>query len=137
MSSIGKPVPDITPEMKPFFDGARQHELWVQRCTGCNDYRFPARELCSACLSRQSTWERVSGRGSVYSFTIMHQVYHPSFAAEVPYAVVIVELEEGPRLTSNLVGVPIDQVRIGLPVEVTFEAYSDEVVLPKFRASVA
>lgn len=137
MSAIGKPVPAITPEMQPFYDGARRHELWIQRCDACGKCRFPARELCSSCLSKAGSWQRASGRGEVYSFTVMHQVYHPGFAAEVPYAVVIVQLAEGPRLTTNLVGVPVDQIRIGMPVEVTFEAVSDEVVLPKFRPAAA
>ena len=75
----------------------------------------------------------MSGRGEVFSFYWMHQVYHPGFAAEVPYAVVIVALEEGPHVLSNLVGCSREQLRIGLPVEVVFEDVSETVTLPKFR----
>jgi uncharacterized OB-fold protein len=105
----------------------------IQRCTGCGAYRFPPRDLCSACLSRAADWVEVRGRGRIFSYTVVHQVYHPAFAAEVPYAVVVVELDEGARMTSNLVDCPVGAIRIDLPVEVVFEPVSDEVVLPKFR----
>ncbi|MBX3025406.1 Zn-ribbon domain-containing OB-fold protein [bacterium] len=130
--AAGKPIPAITPEMRPFFEGARRHELRVQRCRGCGALRFPARALCSACLSTDSEWIAVSGRGEIYSFNVMHQVYHPGFAAEVPYTVVLVQLAEGPRMISNLVGIDAHAVRVGMPVRVVFETLSDEVTLPKF-----
>jgi len=75
----------------------------------------------------------VSGRGEVYSFNIMHQVYHPGFATEVPYAVVVVKLDEGVKFVSNLVGVRPADIKCGMPVEVTFEKLNDQVMLPKFR----
>jgi hypothetical protein len=127
-----KPIPAVTPEMRPFYEAARRHELRVQRCRGCGVLRFPARALCSACLSTDADWVAVSGRGEIYSFNIMHQVYHPGFAAEVPYAVVLVKLAEGPKMISNVVGVDVRAVRIGMPVRVVFEQVSDEVTLPKF-----
>jgi len=132
MTAPAKPVPVISTEMQPFFAAAKRHELRVQRCTACGTYRFPARAVCSACLSTASEWVPVSGRGEVFSFNVMHQVYHPAFAAEVPYAVVIVALAEGPKMVSNLVGVPAHAVRIGMPVHVVFEDLTDEVTLPKF-----
>ncbi len=137
MSEIAKPVPAVTPQMVPFFDAARQGELKVQRCTECGALRFPAREICAECLSRQHAWVRVSGRGEVLSFNIMHQAYHPAFAAEVPYAVVVVKLEEGPAIVSNLVGVKPDLIRCGMPVEVVFEKVNDQISLPKFRPRAA
>ena len=133
MSDYRKPLPEITPAMRPFWDAARRHELVVQRCAGCGTHRFPARDLCSRCLSRTVEWAPVSGRGTIFSWTMMHQVYHPGFADEVPYAVVVVELEEGVRLVSNLVGCPVDAIVAGMPVEVTFEDVTPEVTLPKFR----
>jgi hypothetical protein len=119
--------------MVPFWDAARRHQLVVQRCAGCGAYRFPPRELCSQCLSRDAEWVPASGRGTVFSFVVMHQAYHPGFADELPYAVVVVELEEGARLTSNVVDCPVGEVRVGLPVEVVFEDASPEISLPKFR----
>jgi len=127
-----KPVPVITPDMQPFFEAARRHQLVVQRCTQCGTYRFPAREICSHCLSRAAAWVPVRGAGEVFSYNVMHQVYHPGFAGEVPYAVVLVKLIEGVKMTSNLVGVRPEQIRIGMPVRVVFEDITDEVTLPKF-----
>ncbi len=133
MTTVAKPLPQISAEMAPWFDAARRHELVAQRCAGCDTWRFPARDLCSRCLSRDFAWERVSGRGTVFSFAVMHQVYHPAFAAEVPYPVVVVELDEGARMLSNLVDCPVDQLRIGMPVEVVFDDVTPDVTLPKFR----
>jgi uncharacterized OB-fold protein len=133
MTGYAKPLPNISPEMAPFFEAARRHELVVQRCRGCGACRFPAREICSRCLSREADWAPASGRGTVFSFAIMHQVYHPGFADEVPYAIVVVELEEGARMLSNLVGCPVHEIAAGMPVEVVFDDVTPEVTLPKFR----
>jgi len=133
MAAIVKPIPRVTPELAPFFAAARRRELVVQRCASCGLLRFPPRELCSRCWSRDADWAPVSGRGEVFSFYWMHQVYHPAFAAEVPYAVVVVQLEEGPHLLSNVIGCTREQLRVGMPVEVTFDDVSDAVSLPKFR----
>lgn len=132
MTDYAKPIPAITPEMRPFFAGAKRHELWIERCATCGVHRFPARAICSACLSTDAEWVRASGRGQIFSFNVMHQVYHPGFAAEVPYAVVVVQLAEGAKMVSNLVGVAPSDVRIGMPVRVVFDDITDEVTLPKF-----
>lgn len=133
MSFAPKPIPRATPELAPFLAAAQRRQLVVQRCKACGLLRFPAREVCSACWSRDAEWTPVSGRGELFSFYLMHQVYHPGFAAEVPYPVVVVALEEGPHLTSNLVECTRDEIRIGMPVEVVFEDVSPDVTLPKFR----
>ena len=132
MSEYKKPIPAITPEMRPFFEAAKRHELVVQRCAQCGTHRFPAREICSNCLSREAAWVPVSGAGEVFSYNVMHQVYHPGFADQVPYAVVVVKLAEGAKMNSNLVGIAPHAIRIGMPVRVVFEDISDEVTLPKF-----
>lgn len=131
MTATERLLPRITPEMAPFWEAARRHELVVQRCRGCGTLRFPARVLCSGCLSREAEWVPVSGRGTIFSLAVMHQASHPSFT--VPYAVVVVELEEGARLLSNVVGCPPDALRIGMPVTVVFEDLTPDVTLPKFR----
>jgi uncharacterized protein len=131
------PVPTITPALEPFFAAAKRGELVVQRCSTCGTLRFPAREVCSRCLSRESSWVPVSGRGKVWSFVVMHQAAHPWFAARVPYAVVHVELDEGVRMISNLLDVPVADVHVGQPVEVVFEPVGDDVVLPRFRPRTA
>lgn len=133
VAPTAKPVPEVTAALAPFLAAARAGRLVVQRCAACGALRFPPRELCSGCLGREATWQQVSGRGEVFSYNVMHQIYHPGFAAEVPYAVVIVQLEEGPKMTSNLVDCPLDEIRIGMPVEVVFVEAAPEVTLPKFR----
>ncbi len=137
MPETTKPIPAVTPNMAGYFEGAKRGKLMVQQCEGCGQLRFPAYELCSKCLGTRARWVEVSGRGEVYSFNIMHQVYHPGFAGEVPYAVVVIQLEEGPRMVSNLVGIKPHDIRCGMPVEVVFEKLSDEVWLPKFRPRAA
>ena len=132
MEAIAKPLPRVTPELAPFFTAAKARKLVVQRCSGCGQMRFPPRELCSHCWSRDAEWVPVSGRGEVFSFYWMHQIYHPGFAAEVPYAVVLVKLAEGPKLISNLVGIAPADIRIGMSVRVVFEPLNDEITLPKF-----
>ena len=131
-ANYNKPIPAVTPEMKPFFDAAKRHELVVQRCTQCGAHRFPAREICSNCLSREAEWVKVSGRGTVFSYNVMHQVYHPGFADEVPYAVVVISLEEGAKMTSNLVGMKPHDIKIDMPVKVVFEEITEDITLPKF-----
>jgi uncharacterized OB-fold protein len=133
MTTVAKPLPPPTEALAPFLEAAKRGVLVVQRCDDCGGRRFPAREICSACLSRAASWVPVSGKGQVFSFYVMHQIYHPAFASEVPYAVVVVELDEGPRLTTNVVHCRPDEIRIGMPVEVVFEERSPEVSLPVFR----
>jgi uncharacterized OB-fold protein len=128
-----RPLPEVDAQHAPYFAAAREGRLVVQRCSSCGALRFPPRDICSACLSIAADWVQVSGRGEIFSYNVMHQIYHPAFAADVPYAVVVVKLAEGPKMISNLVDCPIDEIRIGMPVEVVFERASDEITLPKFR----
>ena len=118
--------------MTPFLEGANQARLMIVKCDECGVNSFPLREFCSNCLSSRSHWIEASGLGEIFSFNVMHQVYHPGFAAEVPYAVVVVKLEEGPKMVANLLGVKPHEIRCGTPVEVTFERIGG-VMLPQFR----
>jgi uncharacterized OB-fold protein len=128
-----RPIPEVDAQLAPYFAAAKDGRLVVQRCGGCGLLRFPPRELCSGCLAIAFEWVPVSGRGEVFSYNVMHQIYHPAFASEVPYAVVVVKLAEGPKMISNLVDCPVGEIRIGMPVAVVFEAASETVTLPKFR----
>ncbi len=130
-------VPVIKPAMRPFFAAARRRELVVQRCRACGTLRFPARSVCAHCLGRNAEWVPVSGRGEVFSFNVMHRVYHPAFADQVPYAVVLIQLDEGPRMISRLAGVAAHEIRIGMRVRVVFEDLDDEVTLPEFVADLS
>ena len=133
MSAYTKPLPQMTPEMRPFWETARRHQLVVQRCRSCATPRFPARDICSRCLSREAEWTPVVGRGVVFSWATMHQVYHPGFADEVPYAVLVVEMEEGPRLVGNLRDLAPAELALDLPVEVVLEPVAENVALTHFR----
>ena len=131
MAEEAKLIPQVTPELKPFFDAARNHQLAVQKCDNCGALRFPAAPLCLKCDSPKSSWAAVSGRGEVFSFTVMHRAYHP--AIKVPYILAVIALREGAMITSNVIGIEPAKVKCGMPVEVVFEKLSDEVTLPKFR----
>jgi uncharacterized OB-fold protein len=128
-----KPLPRIDEESRGFWEALARHELYFQRCRDCGTKRFYPRPLCPACLSSATEWVRASGRGTVYSFTVTNQNQAPGFREELPYALAIVELAEGPRLMTNIVGWAPDAVRIGMAVEVVFDDVTPEVTLAKFR----
>lgn len=126
-----RPVPDS--ETAPYWEAAREHELRMQRCPACARYVFPPRPRCPACLHQPMEWVRVSGRGTVRTFAIMRDTFMKAFPP--PYAIAEVELEEQPGLaiTTNIVECDVAAVRIGLPVEVTFEDRAPDVTIPQFR----
>jgi uncharacterized protein len=132
------PIPKPTPETKPFWEAAKQHRLRIQRCGDCAQHYFYPRPLCPHCLSRNVTWVDCSGRGRLHTFLIN---YRPprNFPVQQPYIIGIVELEEGARMMSTIVGVDADpkQLRCDMPVEVVFEDITDAITLPKFRPVVA
>src|SRR5581483_890442 len=103
MFAIEKPLPAITEDGAPWWDGCRQGELRAQRCGACGHLRWPPSVLCPACLAEGGEWVRLSGRGTVWSFIVVHRPQHPAFFGDVPYNVAVVELEEGPRLHANVV----------------------------------
>ena len=133
MPEYTKPIPMADEESKPFFEGARRHELMLMRCRNCGAWRLPSRPRCPDCWSTDTEWARASGRGTLYSFGIMHQKMHPAFADEVPYQFAIVELEEGPRLVSNIVDCPNEELRVDMPIEAVFDDVSEETTLVRFR----
>lgn len=129
-----KPVPRPSPESVPYWQAAREHRLVIQHCDACGRFWFPPSQSCPHCLASNFTWTPASGRGKVFSFVTYHRVYHPAFAKEVPYVVALVELDEGPRLLTNIVGVPPEQVVCDMPVQVTFEDYDEGASVPKFMS---
>ena len=128
-----RPLPRIDEETRGFWEACVRHELYVQRCRTCRTFRHPPRALCPACLSSDVEWVRASGRGTVYSFTVTYQNQAPGFRESLPYVLAVVELEEGPRMMTNVVGCAPDQVRIGMPVVVEFEDATPEITLATFR----
>lgn len=125
------PVPE--PGNQPFWDALREGELRIQRCTGCGELRHPPQPMCPACNDFEREWALMSGRGSVYSYVVSHQAVHSSLRERTPFATVLVELDEGPRMVTNLVGVSPDEIEIGMAVEVVFHAVSEEITLPLFQ----
>ena len=130
-----KPLPGIDEETKPFWDYCKQHELRMQKCLKCGHIRYPVGPICTNCHHMESEWVKLSGKGTVFSFIIVHRPYHPGFADEIPYTVAIIETEEGPRLVSNIIGCKPEEVQIGMAVEVSFEDISEEFALPKFKSA--
>jgi len=127
------PIPVANPDNAGFWEGCRQHELRLQRCVQCRAYRHHPRPCCPICRSFDYEWSPVSGGGVLYSFTIAHGPTLPVFQEMAPYNVAVVELAEGPFLVTNVVDCPLADLRIGMPVEVTFEEIAPDVTLPRFR----
>lgn len=115
----------------PYWDAARERRLVIQRCE-CGRLAHPPVASCPRCHRNRFTWSEMSGRGTVYAFTVVHHSVHPVSATAIPYVIVLVELDEGPRLLTNLRNCAPEEVRVGLPVEVTFEDLDDAVTLPQF-----
>lgn len=128
------PVPVPNPDNEGFWEGCRQHELRLQRCSACAAWRHQPRPMCSQCQSFEYAWARASGRGTIYTFTVVHGPTLPVFQEVAPYNVVVVQLAEGPFMVSNLIDCPAEGIRIGMPVQVIFDDVTDTVSLPKFRA---
>ena len=131
------PLPQPSAETQPFWDACRGGELQLQRCGRCGHFWFPPAPQCPECWSRDYQWERVSGRGTVFSFVVYHRVYHPSFRDQVPYTVAVVHLAEGVRFMTRLIDVRPADVRVGMAVEVAFTPLTDEITLPLFRPAQA
>ena len=128
-----KPLPGIDEENRPFWEYCKKHELRVQKCGNCGTLRYPITSICPNCMSMDFEWAKMSGKGKVYSFAIIRRASHPAFANEIPYTVAIIQLDEGPRLESNVIGIDPQQVKVDMPVEVVFDDLSDEISLPKFK----
>lgn len=128
-----RPLPPITPLNRPFWEAAARGKLVLPACRGCGKVFYPIAPVCPACASGEIGWRRACGRGTVSSFVVFHQAFFPAFRDRLPYAVVQVELEEGPRYNANLLDMDPADIRIGMPVEVTFERVTEEITLPQFR----
>jgi uncharacterized OB-fold protein len=126
-----KPLPAVTELNAPFWEGTRQGELRIQACSACEHTWFPPAPFCPQCLSADFRWAAVSGHGRIWSWIIMHQRYFKSFEADLPYKIIMVELDEGPLMTGAMAD-PAAEIRCDMPVRVTFETVTDEMSIPKF-----
>ena len=128
-----KPLPFVTVISQPFWEGTRRHEFLLQQCRGCGAVQFPPKEVCSSCWSAEFGWTGAAGTGTVYTYTVIYRAGMPAFQDDVPYPIVIVELDEGPRVMSNLVNCDLEQVAVGMPVRMVWEDRTDEISMYKFE----
>jgi uncharacterized OB-fold protein len=129
-----RPLPEATPETREFWEGAERGELRIQRCLACKKAYFFPRPFCPNCSSKDVEWFTASGKASLYSYVIS---YRPAYGFQdyVPYVIAVVQLEEGPRMMTNVVGIEPkpENLPIDLPLEVSWEKQDDNITLPLFR----
>jgi uncharacterized OB-fold protein len=125
------PTPDDA--TRPFWDAARAGRFLIKRCRECGRAHFYPRPFCPHCWSTAVDWEEASGAASLYTWSVVHQNDLPPWPERVPYVAAVVDLEEGPRVITNVVDCEFDRLRVGMPLQVTFRPASDDVTLPVFR----
>ena len=134
MNPYSKPLPAPDADSAPYWDGCKQHRLLIQRCEACASFRFPAGPVCPNCNSREARWMPASGRGTVFSWIVVrHPVPAEVYGAEVPYTVALIDLEEGVRMASNVIGCEPETLHAGMRVSVHFDDVTPEISLPRFR----
>jgi uncharacterized OB-fold protein len=134
MNTPVNPLPAPDPATHEYWEAAKKGELHMPKCTDCGKFHFYPRTLCPHCGSVKLDWQRCSGRGVVYSFTVVHRAPSPAFESDVPYVVAVIALEEGPHLMSSVINMAPDAVRIGQAVQVSFkDTGNGEVMLPVFE----
>jgi uncharacterized protein len=132
MAEYLKPIAISDEDSKEFWDGCHRHELLIQKCDN-NHYRYPPRAICPTCSSMKFTWEKVGGKGEVYSFIIVRRPMDPSWEKDVPYVVADILLEQGVKMISNVIGCKPEDVKIGMKVDVVFDDITENDTLPKFK----
>lgn len=137
MKQAALPRPVSNADSQAYWQGAREHRLLIRKCTDCNQLHFLPRYLCPHCWSDQLEWVQASGGGTVHSFTVIRRASDPAFAPLVPYAVALVDLDEGPRMFTNILGPDALSVAIGDRVEAVFEDRGDGAMVPQFKRIVS
>ncbi len=132
-SNYDKPLPNMDPEDRPFWESVKAHAMKVQCCADCGKWCFLPKPICPHCLSEKLEWKKVSGRGKVWASTVQHHPAGDSWKDALPLNISIVELDEGVRMVSNVVECPPSDVKIGMPVEVIYNDVTDEITLHQFR----
>ncbi len=133
MKEYKKPLPEIQPWSRAFWEGTRKHKLLVQECNDCGVKIFYPRKHCPQCWSSNLGWSEASGKGRVFSHTTTMTGVEDKFADDLPYVLAIVDLEEGVRMMTNIVDCDPAEVGIGMDVEVVFEEVTPEITLPKWK----
>lgn len=127
-----KPLPIITPDTAPFWEGCRQGRLMLQRCEACTTWRYPPSPVCPRCASTDFRWTPTQKKGRIHSFVIYHRAFHPAYTTEIPYAVALVELEEKVRLPLQVVYSPLHELCVDLEGKIQFPPGGDTVPIPVF-----
>ncbi|HRC62375.1 MAG TPA: Zn-ribbon domain-containing OB-fold protein [Dehalococcoidia bacterium] len=128
-----KPLPFRTSWTQSFWDGTKRGEFLIQRCSNCDTPRFPPKPVCSNCWSTDYREVPAAGTGTVYTFTVQYRAGVPAFANDVPYAIVLVELDEGVRVMSDMVNCDAEEVHIGMPVKLVWDPPSEDLTMYKFE----
>ncbi len=131
--AYNKPLPKLNPDVKPFWDGCKNHELRFQKCQACGHVLWPPSIICPKCYTREIQWIIAGGHGIIYTYAVYHIAYHIGFANDLPYVVAIVELDEGPHLLTNIIDCNPQEIRCGMDVTVAWDDVTPEITLPKFR----
>jgi len=137
MSMQNRPLPTVTIDSEAFWKSAKERALKLQRCDQCREFRYYPSPICHFCSSDQFTWEPVSGNGTIYSYTVLERAKGNPFEGDVPIAIVLVELAEGPVMMSNLVDYDPQKLAIGQAVTLDYADVNDEITLPVFRPAGA
>jgi uncharacterized OB-fold protein len=128
----GRPMPKFDPVSRIFWEATTRDELLYQECPQCGNRQFYPRACCTKCLA-EPEWRASAGKGTIHTFSVVRQNYAQPFRQWVPYVVAVIDLDEGPRVYGNVVGVPVDEIAIGQQVEVEFVPASDEVSFPFWK----
>ena len=133
MSEYKKPLPLLSELSKVFYEGCKQNKLLYQQCKDCGQVVFFPKFLCSNCMSRDLEWKESKGKGKIYSFTVTYDFAPPDFMDDVPYALAIIDIDEGFRIMSNVVECNFEELACDMPVEVVFDPVTPQITMPKFR----
>lgn len=133
MKGYEKPLPTPSPWSKPFWDGCKRHELLIQVCNECQKPIFYPKLFCPHCLSPDLEWVKASGKGKVYTYSIVYSYPPAAFVHDVPYVVAVIKLDEGVQMMSNVIEIKPEDVKCDMEVEVVFDDVTEEITLPKFK----
>ncbi len=133
MTTYNKPLPVIDSDNKEFWESCKRHEMRLQKCKECGYVRYYPSPVCHKCSSFNAEWAKMSGYGTIYTFSVVYRPPSEAFVKDVPYVYGIVELDEGPMMPTNIVGIEPEKVRIGMRVQVTYKDVTPEVTLPQFK----
>jgi uncharacterized OB-fold protein len=137
MSEYKKPLPLITKLSKVFYDGCKEGKLLYQMCKDCDEVIFFPKQVCANCMGRDLEWKESQGKGKIHTFTVTYDSAPPEFVADCPYALAIINLDEGFSMMSNIVECDPEKIACDMPVEVVFDPVTPEITLPRFRPAAS